>query len=287
MTNQVAGIDPEKYKNATRDQWNKSGAGYNAWGHVVDDLIRGGKDWMIEMTGITEGSRVLELAAGGGLLSLSLARQVGPQGSVLATDLAPEILAFTAQNAQAAGLSNVETREMDGEEVDVPEGSFDAVVSSLGLMFFPNPLKSLQGQMRALRPGGKVAALVFSTPDKNPFFSLPAKIIRERANLPMPQPGMPGPFALGAPGLLADLFSKAGLRDVTSETMTTGVKLPSADEHLRLLRDAFGALHMMMTGMDDAEKQATWAAVREAMQPFQGADGFQSPAEIIVCAGTR
>ena len=287
MSEKTPGFNPTQYKSSTRDQWNRSGAGYNAWGETLRQITSPAGKRMMDMAGIAAGSRVLELAAGSGGQTLQLAERVGADGAVLATDLSPGILAFTGENAEAAGFSNIETREMDGEEVDVPEASFDAVVSSLGLMFFPDPLKSVQGQRCAVKPGGKVAAMVISTPEKNPFFSVPAKVIRERANLPPPQPGLPGPFALGTPGAVEAVFEKAGLSAVSSESFGVMLELPSIAEHLRFLGDAFGALHMMMAGMDEAGKQATWDAVAEALRPFEGAQGFQSPAELIVCVGTR
>lgn len=287
MSADAPAFDATQYKTSTRAQWNQSGAGYNAWGDTLSRLLAPSFTRLMDMAGIGSGSSVLELAAGSGSLTLRLAERVGADGSVLATDLAPDILAFAVENARRAGFENVEGREMDGEAVDLPEGSFDAAVSSLGLMFFPHPLASVQGQRETVRPGAKVGALVISTPEKNPFFSIPAKVIRERAKLPPPQPGMPGPFALGAPGVAEGVFRQAGLKDVYSEAIGGMLELPSVEAHLQFLRDAFGALHMMMAGMDDAGKQATWEAVAEALRHFQSADGFRAPTEMIVCVGTR
>jgi len=281
-----SGFDPTRYKAATREQWNKSGAGYDAWGEALFRLIETPMVDLFDRAGVGPGSRVLELAAGSGRVTLPLAARVGPGGAVLATDLAPEMLAIAEKNARAKGLGNVAFREMDGEAVDVPEGSFDTALSSLGLMFFPHPVRSLEGQRRAVRPGGKVAALVIGTPQKNPFFSVPAKVIRERAQLPAPQPGMPGPFALGAPGAVEAAFEQAGLREVQARSFPATVEMADRAQFLRFLGDAFGALHMMMSGLDDAAKQATWDAVGEALAPFDGPQGFRCPAELIVCVGT-
>lgn len=287
MNQARGGFNPAQYKAVTRDQWNTSGAGYSAWGGTLRNLIQPAAERVMDMAGITSGSRVLELAAGSGEFTLMLAAKVGPRGSVLATDLAPDILSFAAQKAQAAGFRNVETREMDGEQLEVPAASFDAVVSSLGLMFFPDPLHSLVAQRQALRPGGSVGAVVISAPQKNPFFSIPAQVIRERAGLPAPQPGMPGPFALGAPGAMEALFAKAGLKDVVSEAVGGQVELPSVAEHLRFLQDAFAALHMMMSALSEQDKQAAWKAVEEALTPFGGPEGFRCPTELIACVGHR
>ena len=278
-------FDPSTYKRTTRDQWDVSGAGYDAWGETIQSLIRPAAEHLMEAIGVDEGSSVLELACGSGALTTMLAERVGVGGLVVATDLSPGMVALAEANAGRAGLSQVEVREMDGEAFEFDEQRFDAVVSSLGLMFFPDPEASLRAQARALAPGGHVGAIVISEPAANPFFSVPAQIIGARAGIAPPAPGMPGPFALGAPGRLASLFEAAGLSSVEARVVPAAVRLESVDEHLRFLKDAFGALHMLMRDMSDDEQSDTWAAVAAGLAAYQGPDGFVSPAELIVCSG--
>jgi SAM-dependent methyltransferase len=279
-------FDPTVYKRTTRDQWDASGAGYDAWGDTIQALIRPAAEQMMDSVGLQEGSSALELACGGGTLTLLLAERVGDEGHVLATDLSPGMVALAEANLDRAGRSQVEVREMDGEVFDVGDRRFDAVVSSLGLMFFPDPETSLGAQARAASPGGCVGAIVISEPSANPFFSVPARVIGARAGIAPPPPGMPGPFALGGPGRLASLFEAVGMSNVTSQTMRATVSLESVDEHLRFLKEAFGALHMLMADMSDDEKSDTWGAVAEALAVYEGPDGFVSPAELVVCTGT-
>lgn len=208
------------------------------------------------------------------------------KGRVLATDLSPGMVALTRANLDRARRSQVDVREMDGEVLDVGDLRFDCVVSSLGLMFFPDPESSLHAQTRAVESGGRVGAIVISEPAANPFFSVPAQIIGARAGIAPPTPGMPGPFALGGPGHLASLFEAAGMSNVTSRTMSATVSLDSVDDHLGFLKDAFGALHMLMADMTDDQRSDTWEAVADALAVYDGPDGFVSPAELVVCTGT-
>ena len=138
------------------------------------------------MAGIREGSRVLDVAAGAGGQSLTAARRAGDGGSVLATDISPNLLDFAASRAREAGLSNVDTAVLDGEQLDVEAGSFDAVISRVGFIYFPDQQAALRGMRRALAPGGKLAGIVYSTALANQFFSIPVSIIRRRAELPPP-----------------------------------------------------------------------------------------------------
>ena len=121
---------------------------------------------------------------------------------MLATDIAANILEFAAQEAAAAGLANVATRVMDGESLDVADESVDTVISRVGLIYFPDQRRALSEMRRALRQGGRVSAIVYSTPERSQFFSIPVSIIRRRAGLPAPAPGLPGPVSLGPPGVL-------------------------------------------------------------------------------------
>ena len=89
---------------------------------------------------------------------------------------------------------------------------FDAVVSRVELIYFPDQMKALQGIRQALKPGGWFSAIVYSTPENNGFFSIPVGIIRKAAQLPPPAKGQPGPFSLGQPEVLADLLGDAGFQ---------------------------------------------------------------------------
>ena len=115
----------------------------------------------------------------------------------------------------------------------MPEASFDAVISRVGLIYFPDQQRALAGMRKALKPGGRVAAIVYSTAESNKFFSIPVSIIRRRADLPAPLAGQPGPFSLGAPGVLEDQLAKAEFRDIETRRVAAPVKLNSAAECVR------------------------------------------------------
>ncbi len=156
---------------------------------------------MLDGAGLAPGFRVLDVAAGAGDQTLDIAGRVGSDGSVLATDLSPEILALAARNARAARMKNIETLVADGRNLAVPEASFDAVVCRLGLMFFPDPFRGLQEMRRALKPGGRLSTMVFSATDGNPCVTLLMATAMKHAGLPPRDPYQPGgPLSLGKPG---------------------------------------------------------------------------------------
>ena len=280
-------FDPTRYKATTREQWQTAAKAWNDWGPLLRAWLGPATEIMLDMAKIAPGARVLDVAAGAGDQTLQAAARVGPGGTVLATDIAPNILAFAAANARAAGYASIDTKVMDGEEIDVPEGTFDAVISRVGLIYFPDQQKALAGMKRALKAGGRVAAIVYSTPENNRFFSIPVSIIRRRANLPPPLPGQPGPFSLGGAGVLEEALRKAGFRDVTSRTVAAPVKLRSAAECVRFEQESFGALHQMLASLDEAGRQAAWREIETELTAFEGPAGFAGPCELVVAAATR
>jgi SAM-dependent methyltransferase len=183
---QTPGFDPVAYKQTTERQWQAAAEAWNAWAPVLRAWLGPATELMLNMAGIGAGSRVLDVAAGAGDQTLQAAERVGPSGFVLATDIASGILEYAAENARAAGFANVATLVADGENLDVPAETFDAVISRVGLIYFPDRRKALARMKRALRPGGRIAAIVYSTAERNAFFSLPISIIRRRAQLPPP-----------------------------------------------------------------------------------------------------
>ena len=163
---------------------------------------------MMELANVIRGSRVLDIAAGAGDQTLMAARRVGPTGYVLATDIAASMVELAAAAARRAGLTDVGTRVMDAQRLEVDAESFDAVISRFGLMLIPDPYKALTEIRRVLRGGRKIAAIVFSTPDQCPYLSIPHAIARRMGRLTSP-PEPFGEFRLSSRGVLEDAYRSA------------------------------------------------------------------------------
>lgn len=280
-------FDPRQYKITTRAQWEDAAEAWHRWGPVIEDWLGQATRLMLDAAGLTAGSRVLDVAAGAGGQSLAAARRVGPAGRVLATDISPAILEYAAKAATDAGLANLSTRELDGEHLDVDGGGFDAVISRVGLIYFPDQQAALAGMHAALRPGGRLSAVVYSTADRNGFFAIPVGIIRRRAQLPPPAPGQPGPFSLGTPGVAEQVLATAGFRDIAVEAVASPLRMGGAEDCVRFERESFGALHQMLSGLTEPDRQAAWAEIAQALAQFEGPDGFVGPCEMLVISATR
>jgi SAM-dependent methyltransferase len=286
-TTGVKGFDAGAYKSATREQWQAAARAWDRWGPELERWLGEATELMLDLSAVGPGKRVLDVAAGAGGQTIAAARRVGPAGAVLATDISPAILEYAAAAARRAGLSNVATSELDREDLEVEPGSYDAVISRLGLIYLPDQAAGLASMRLALRPGGRIGAIVYSTPDKNRFFSVPVSIIRRRAGLPAPLPGQPGPFSLGGDGVLGNAFEQAGFREVEVRAVDSPLRLQSVAECARFERESFGALHQMLSGLSEAQRDETWREIEQALGEFEGPDAFVGPCQLLVAAGTR
>src|SRR5918997_2234418 len=118
MSAEATQFDPIKYKETTREQWQTAAEPWYRWGPTLEEWLGQATQTMLDMAGVGPGSRVLDVAAGAGGQTIAAARRVGPDGYVLATDISSNILEFTAESIRQAGLSNVQTRVMDGESLE-------------------------------------------------------------------------------------------------------------------------------------------------------------------------
>jgi SAM-dependent methyltransferase len=288
MNKQPPKFDPNQYKHTTLQQWNNAAEAWHRWSPLLSRWLGPATETMLDMCDITAGSRVLDVAAGAGEQTLTVARRIGDTGHVLATDISPAILGYADTAANLAGFRNVRTQVLDGEQLaELDADPFDAVISRVGLIYFPDQQKALTGMKQQLRVEGKVAAMVYSTAEQNPFFSIPVSIIRRRANLPPPLPGQPGPFSLGAEGSLEKAFSQAGFRNIEVEAIKAPVRVSSAAECLQFEQESFGALHQMLSGLSDAEQDEAWNEIEEALGQFESNGQFEGPCEMLVAVGTK
>lgn len=105
--------------------------------------------------------------------------------------------------------------------------------------------------------------------------------------MPALLPGQPGPFSLGAEDKLQQPFTKAGFRNVEVITINAPVQLSSAAECLQFEQEAFGALHQMLSGLSDSEKDEAWIEIEEALGQFEVNGHFEGPCEMLVAVGTK
>jgi ubiquinone/menaquinone biosynthesis C-methylase UbiE len=225
------------------------------------------------------GDHVLDLAAGTGDQSLLAARKVGPEGMVLATDLSPEMLDVAAKRAQAEGFTTIMTRVMDAEQLNLEERSFDAVICRNGLMHLPHLQATLEGTRWVLKPGGKLAALVWS---RNPFHLLPLTILSKYAG--KTSANLPNPFTLADPAVFEQALREAGFRDVMIRPIALRLQFASMDAFLESRR---AMIAVLMGQASQQVQQQVLNEVRQVLTQFEGPQGLVASGETLLGVGTR
>ncbi len=284
----VTPTDGLAFKSAMRMQWDTAAPGWNHHTPMIRAWLGPATDAMLSMAAIAPGSRVLDVAAGTGDQTLAIAERVGPQGSVLATDLSPAVVTLAKENAAVAGLANVQALVADGEDLQVDAESFDAAVCRLGLMFFPDPLRGLREMLRALRPAGGACTMVFSSPQKNPCLTILMSTALRHAGLPPRDPYLPGGLlSLGRPGRMDELFKAAGFRDVATTAIDAPFRLTSVESYLDFIRSSASPIQQILSRLDQAAAEAAWGEIQERLAVFNTRQGWEGPNELLLTAGRR
>jgi ubiquinone/menaquinone biosynthesis C-methylase UbiE len=273
------GIDIDTYREQSRETWGLMAPGW-------EDL----REWMQATTGVVNdalvakadpqpGQTILDIACGTGDLGLRVAERVGPEGRVICTDFAPEMVDVARRNGEAQGATNVEYRVMDAERMDLDEDSVDGVVCRFGYMLMADAAAALRETRRVLRPGGRLAFAVWMTPDRNPWAALPAMTLVQRGHMPPPEPGAPGIFAMGDPERIRDLVTGAGFGEPELEEVRFEFRYADFDALWEAIVRIAGPLARAINALPDDEREATREAIRQSVAPFRTEDGsYRAPA---------
>ena len=244
------------------------------------ELQRPATEMMLDLAEIRLGSRVLDLAAGTGDQTVSVAQRVGPTGYVLATDISASMLKLAADAAREEGLTNVETKVVDAQKIDLEADSFDAVICQLGLFLFSNPASVLRAMRRVVRPGGKVAALVFSTPEKNPYQDIVLSVARRFGCNTLPF------FSLGEINTLKNAFRESGLTNIAIQPVSFSHHYSSTTEMNRRLKES-AVLRTPFEKLEEGERQQAWVEIERQLNQFDGPSGVTVPGEFLIAVGTK
>jgi SAM-dependent methyltransferase len=281
-------MDTKVFKASVRDQWGEAARSWDDHTPLIRAWLRSGTAAMLDMAGVRLGARVLDVAAGAGDQTLDIAKRVGPTGAVLATDLSPTILDFARANARREGFGNVETRVADGEHLGLDEAGFDAAICRLGLMFFPDPAQGLREMRRALKPGAGICTMVFAGPETNPCITALMSTAFRHAGISPFDPGQPGGLlSLGKPGLIDELYRRAGFRDVATTRIDAPFRLPCARDYVEFIRTSASPIQQILGKLDAAARNAAWAEMEDRLKRFDTATGWEGPNELLLTAARR
>jgi SAM-dependent methyltransferase len=233
---------------------------------------------MVDLLDPKPGDRVLEIAAGPGDTGFLAANRIGPSGRLISSDLVPGMVAAAERRAAELGVSNVDFRALDAQELDLPDENVDGVLCRWGYMLVPEPPVAFAETRRVVRGGGNVAFAVWGTADENPWAAAIGRVLVSSGQMERPEPDAPGPFRLADPERVRDLVEDAGLELVLQEDVPLTWRYASFDEYWDVSRDLSRTLSTALETMSKKDAQVVYGDVAEALEPYRIGDGLVIPA---------
>jgi SAM-dependent methyltransferase len=277
--------DPDALRAEMLDRWETAATG---WGKRADRVREYGMPvsmWMIEHLALQPAQRVLELAAGPGDTGFLAAELVKPGGTLICSDGSEAMLAVARERAAGQGIDNVEFKRLELEWIDLPTADVDVILCRWGLMLCLDPAAALAECRRVLRPGGRLAVAVWDAAAENPMLTVPGAAAVDLGLIEPPEPGAPGPFALSAPGALAELLQNAGFVDVKVEPVAVERTYANARQLIGETLDLSMAFGELWRGLDGPRRDALATEIGRRVEPFAAADGqLRLPGRSLVAA---
>jgi SAM-dependent methyltransferase len=242
---------------------------------------------MLELGGVREGQRVLDIATGRGEPAIRAAHRVGPTGSVLGIDVDASVLAMARERADAEGIANLELRVADlASAADaVATAAFDVALARWGLMFMASPVAAMTTIRRALVDDGVLVLAVWAEPERVPFMSLPRRVLSSWRALPPWDLDVPGIFYYADPERLRGDIEAAGLHVAHVEERETAVMKVDTEAELLAWVMTFAGVAPSVRALSDDERHAWEQALVRAVVDANadGAMRLGGVTRIVVC----
>ena len=265
--------DPDEVRAATRETWETAAAG---WGKRADRV----RDWgmpvsvaMVEGLDLQPGQRVLELAAGPGDTGFMAAELIRPGGTLISSDGAEPMIEVARRRAAEAGIDNVEFRQLELEWIDLETASVDAVLVRWGIMLVVDPAAAAREIRRVLRARGHAAIAVWDARERNLWATIPTNALIELGYAEPPDPGVPGPFALGDDGVMAELLQDAGFIDVEVRPVQLPRRTASIQDMVAESADVSPGFSSAWADLTEDQRAEVVAHMTSAAAPFTDDDG--------------
>jgi SAM-dependent methyltransferase len=287
QTEEGPGGQDDEIRAGMRAMWGLVAPG---WEQNADYVDRRGAEMtaaMLAAANLSSGERVLELACGPGGVGMAAAEQIGPDGEVVLSDVAPQMTAIAAARAKQRGLTNVTTQVLDLEQIDQPDGSYDAALCREGLMLVVDPTRAATEIRRVLKPGGRAVVSVWGPRDRNPWLGAMLDAVGAQLGGTFPPPGVPGPFALDGREKLQAVLTGGGFEDVDIDEVEAPWSGTSFDEWWLVVSALAGPLAKLLEAQPPEAVESIRAHAREALSEYETAGGLEIPGVTLVGTARR
>lgn len=268
--------------------WNETAKYWIQHSDTIRTMFAPLTEALIEHANINEGHHVLDVAGGAGEPGLSIAERVGPNGLVTCTDAVAEMVEAARDKATRRGLTNVQFRQCTADSLPFPDGSFDATVCRLGIMFVPDPIAAVREMLRVTKAGGKVALAVWHKSEINPFCYTVTNVMAQHVTSPAADPDAPNAFRFADSGKLAQVMTTAGATEVIERVVSFNIEAPLSARQFWAMRSQTSDTLREKLGKLSSDEQARIAVeVEQEVKEFFPHDQMKFPAQMILVTGTK
>jgi SAM-dependent methyltransferase len=198
----------------------EAGRGYEAL--FVPALFSPWTWHLVEGAGIDEGSHVLDIACGSGVLARQALSKTGGSGRIVGIDPAPGMIAAAMELEP-----NIEWVLGSAEKMEFDDSGFDSIVSQFGMMFFKDRNVAASEIFRVMKPGGRLAVAVWNSIENNPAYGDIIAVLDEEVSTAAGD-ALRLPYSLGDSEEVTGIFDHAGFTDLSVETKTEQATFPSS-----------------------------------------------------------
>lgn len=276
----------DEIRDGQRATWAGLSVGWEKWDSVIMEQLGPVGAAMIERLDITEDQQHLDIASGTGEPGLAIAK-LAPQGCVVLTDLAPEMLGIATRRARAQGITNIETTACSADELPFDDAAFDSVSVRFGYMFFPDMAKATSEFVRVLRPGGRLCSSVWVKPEENPWTAIAMQAIATEAVVAPPDPDGPNMFRCAAPGSVAALYQEAGLHDVAEWDVDVELVTRSAEQYWEMISEHVSLAVAALQQVDESARARIRARAIAEVSAFERDGTIRVPGVARCIGGTK
>ena len=272
----------------TLREWRDSAKYWETHARTIQKMFAPVTSALIEEAGIIEGDSVLDVAGGPGEPSLTIAERVGPAGSVMCTDAVAEMVAAAESEAARRGMKNIQFQQCQADSLPFENNSFDAAVSRLGVMFFPDPVAALREMLRVTKTEGALSFAVWHERDANPFAYTVTDAVSRHIKMQPEDPDAPGAFRFTAPRKLARILTEAGATNVRERLLKFQIEAPiSCEEFWEMRSGTSGTLREKLDALSSDLRLTIANEVKEAVAEFFPNEQMSFPAQMLIVSGDK
>ena len=269
-------------------EWKESAAAWREHSATIRKMFAPVTAALIQDAEIATGHAVLDVAGGPGEPSLTIAEVVGPTGSVMCTDAVAEMVAAAEEEATRRGLTNVQFRQCSADSLPFAGDTFDASVSRLGAMFFPDAVAAVREMLRVTKPRGRLCFVVWGPSERNPFVYGVTNVVSRYVQMPPAEPDAPGAFRFAERGKLAQVLEEAGAASVRERELNFRMEAPISVAEFWTMRSATsGTLREKLATLPAEQARRIGLEVQEAVREFFPEGQMRFPAEMLIVSGQK